>query len=104
MSVNNSPDRLSRVGMYETIIFVLLGVLLFLCGVVFGRKLERYEMYLKLLSSRDPKAWTVAHRLRKHLTPPPPEPDDSYPPTALEARLPEKTTIIQRKPPSSSGQ
>lgn len=85
---------------YETILFAILSVSLFIFGVWFGRRLERYEVYLKLLSSRDPQAWTVAHLLRKGktLADPPDTSGDGYSPSALVPRVKgdspkEKTTV-----------
>lgn len=94
-------------GAYETILFVLLGVSLFLFGVWLGRRLERYEVYLKLLASRDPQAWTIAHKL--HRGPRPPTDDegsDTYSPShsPLERRaksMQEQTTRRVRAPPTT---
>jgi len=50
---------------YETLIIITFGVVLFLCGALFGRRLERYEIYMRLMASRDPEARDAAQRLRK---------------------------------------
>lgn len=95
-------------GTYETLLFALVSLTVFLFGVWLGRRLERYEIYLKLLASRDPQAWTVAHLLRKGktLADPPEHIDDRYNPTALVPRRPDrvagdKTTVKVHKDKTS---
>lgn len=95
-------------GTYETLLFALVSLTVFLFGVWLGRRMERYEIYLKLLASRDPQAWTVAHLLRKGrtLADPPENVEDRYHPTALVPHRPVhgakvKTTVKVNKDKTS---
>lgn len=78
-------------GVYEYMIMALTSVGVFCFGVWFGRRLERYEIYLRLLSSRDPQSWTVAHKLHRDKHPPMQDEDsDNYNPTHGPSALDKK--------------